>query len=616
MKRLVILLFFFAIQVLAFAQRKPFKFAFVSDTHIGSPDGKAEEDLRRTVADINATTGLAFVVLTGDITEMGTNDEIARAKAILDSLNIPWYILPGNHDTGWSESGGVTFTKVFGYSTFNFEYEGIRFIGCASGPYVRMSDGHIPREAVNWLDTLLHKIPATQPIIFLNHYPIDNSLDNWYEVTDRLMKKNTLAILCGHGHGNHAFTFDGIPGVMGRSNLRAKAAVGGYNVVSLDADSMYFTEKRPGTDFSRKWTAVNLHATDRSAAHLMIRPSYAINDSFPFVKPQWTFSAPANIASTPAVTKSFAFVGDLAGTMYALHMRDGTIAWKMQTGGSIFSSPAIESDRLVFGSGDGSVYCLNQKTGNLTWKFETRAAVLASPLIANKKVFIASSDHSFRCLEFATGNLLWEFNELKGSVVSTPVLSNGHIIFGSWDTYLYSLDAATGKLAWKWSNGSSVRNLSPASCIPVVKDGVVYIVAPDRFITAIDEKTGNTLWRSNESTVRESMGVSGDGKLIYGKTMQDTVVAFATGRNKQPAVWKMHVGFGYEHVPSMLKEKDGAVFFGTRNGVVYSIDPKKQSTNWAYKLDNSMVNTVRPLGSKKLMATTMDGKVELLHWSK
>ena len=55
------------------AQSKPFRFAFISDTHIGSPNGGAEEDLRRTVADINAMEGISFVVITGDITELGTN---------------------------------------------------------------------------------------------------------------------------------------------------------------------------------------------------------------------------------------------------------------------------------------------------------------------------------------------------------------------------------------------------------------------------------------------------------------------------------------------------------------------------------------------------------------
>jgi outer membrane protein assembly factor BamB len=98
--------------------------------------------------------------------------------------------------------------------------------------------------------------------------------------------------------------------------------------------------------------------------------------------------------------------------------------------------------------------------------------------------------------------------------------------------------------------------------------------------------------------------------LIYGKTMQDTLVAFAAGREARPALWKMHVGYGYEHAPSMLMEKEGKLFFGTRNGVVYAvvyaIDPAAQKIVWRYKLDNSMVNTVQVLNGKQVIVSTMD----------
>src|SRR5947209_5311534 len=197
--KLLALLFCLLFSLSNFAQKKSFRFAFISDTHIGSPNGGAEEDLRRTVADINSLKGVAFVVLTGDITELGKNVELVLAKRILDSLRVPYYIIPGNHDTGWSESGGLSFTQIFGNDKFHFVFNGIHFIGCASGPYVRMSDGHVPRSAVNWLDSTLKKIGDKDPIIFLNHYPLDNGLDNWYEVINRLKNKNTLLALCCHG---------------------------------------------------------------------------------------------------------------------------------------------------------------------------------------------------------------------------------------------------------------------------------------------------------------------------------------------------------------------------------------------------------------------------------
>lgn len=607
-KSLLLCILIFTV-LISHAQFKPCRFAFVSDTHIGSPNGGAEEDLRRTVRDINSRKDIAFVVLTGDITELGTNAEIKLAKQILDSLNVPWYIIPGNHDTGWSESGGVMFTTVFGYDKFSFEYNGIRFLGCASGPYVRMSDGHVPRDAVNWLDRELKKVKKDQPVIFLNHYPIDKDLDNWYEITDRLRMHNTWAILTGHWHTNKTIDSEGIPCVVGRSNLRAKAAVGGYNLVDIRSDSMIISEKKPGNNFLKQWTALALGVKKYDIRHSFPRPDFRMNDTFAQVKRTWTLASEANIISTPAVSGQNVFVGNQQGVMTCFSLKNGKAKWRFSTGGAIFSSPAVAGQSLVFGSGDGFIYCLQAKSGKLTWKAETGTAVLGSPLVYGDTVFIGGSDHSFRALQLSTGKLIWTFNELKGPVVSTPVLYQGKIIFGAWDRNLYALNAATGKPEWTWNNGSSVINYSPAACIPVTAGGVVYVVAPDRYITAIDAANGQTLWRNNDTRVRESIGISADGKWIYGKTMQDTMAVYAASREKQSASAKIHCGFGYEHVPSMLIEKDGLVYFGTKSGVVYCVNPTTQKVMWQHKIDNSMVNTVRVLNAHSIIASTMDGKV-------
>src|ERR1044072_2311983 len=112
MKKLFISLVFLHAFLLQ-AQIKSFRFVHISDTHIGSPNGAAEEDLRRTVRDINQMNDVAFVIITGDITELGTDRELHVAKTILDSLKLKYYIIPGNHDAGWSESGGVSFNRIF-----------------------------------------------------------------------------------------------------------------------------------------------------------------------------------------------------------------------------------------------------------------------------------------------------------------------------------------------------------------------------------------------------------------------------------------------------------------------------------------------------------------------
>lgn len=605
-----LLLFFLLVLEPSFAQ--DFKFAFITDVHIGA--STSEEDLQRTVEDLNGLSGIDFALVTGDVTEMGTDEEIAKAKEILDKLEIPYYTIPGNHDTGWSESGGVSFIREFGSDKFVFEHKGYKFIGCASGPYVRMSDGHIPRDAIVWLDKVLKETPKEQPIIFINHYPLDNSLDNWYEATDRLRKYNTQFAICGHGHRNREMDFEGIPGTMGRSNLRAKDEVGGYNIVEITKDKAIFSERNPGVGTREPWRTIPLGQRDYNLEKKFDRPAYTVNDSFPQVKKLWEWHSDANVISTPLYHEELAIFGNSTGKIEALSAKTGELQWEFQTGGGVFSSPASFEGLVIFGSGDGAIYALDSETGKQVWKTTTEASVLGSPLIQEGRVYIGGSDGQFRALDAETGEEIWKFEGLEGPVVSTPLYHDNKIIFGAWDKHLYALNAEDGSLAWKWDNGSPNRMFSPAMVIPVAHEGVIYIAAPDRYLTAIDADKGTTLWRTNEASVRESIGISENKELVFGKTMNDEIVAFRTNEEGPELAWRMDSGFGYDHVPSMLFEQEGEVVFGTRNGRVYSINPDTKTINWIHKIDNSMVNTIRLIGPNRLLVATMDGKVAILEW--
>ena len=405
MKRLflsILIIFIFLYQTNA----QTFKFAHVTDTHVGSETGEA--DLRRTIEDINNQKDLDFALFTGDITEMGTNKELETAGKLIRNLEIPYYIIPGNHDTGWSESGGAGFITEFNNDKFVFEHKDYKFIGCASGPYVRMSDGHIPRDAIVWLDSVLAHTSREKRIIFVNHYPLDNSLDNWYEAIDRLKEYNTQFAICGHGHRNKIFDFEGIPGIMGRSNLRAGDEVGGYNIVEIAEDTAYYRERIPGQQTLAAWAKIPLGRRNyKLSTEKFERPSYAMNDSFPQVKKVWEYHSDANVISTPAQLDGKIIFGNSTGRIEAISEKTGEPLWHYQTQGGIFSSPAAYKKTIILGSSDSKIYCLTSE-GALKWKKETGSSVLGSPVIKDGIVYIGGSDGSFRALNADTGEQLWE----------------------------------------------------------------------------------------------------------------------------------------------------------------------------------------------------------------
>src|ERR1022692_72628 len=170
------------------AETAPFRFAWLSDTHVGS--GTGEQDLRAAVIDINSLTGLSFVVHSGDVTEYGSREQLRLAKDLLDGIKIPIHVIPGNHDTKWSESGATDFLRLWPEDRFVFEHGGFCFIGMHEGPLMKMGDGHWAPQDVRWLEETLKKLPKDQPIIFITHYPIDDGIANWYVVLDLLKQYN------------------------------------------------------------------------------------------------------------------------------------------------------------------------------------------------------------------------------------------------------------------------------------------------------------------------------------------------------------------------------------------------------------------------------------------
>lgn len=593
-----------------------FKFAHISDTHIGS--NNAEEDLRRTIQNINNDSSIKFVILSGDITDFGSDAEFRLAKQILDSLNKSWYIVPGNHDSNWSESGTNSFKKIFGSETFKFMYGGYLFLGTACGPNMRMSPGQVSRENILWLESELNNLKDKNvPVIYMNHYPIDTSLNNWFEVIDRLKKRNIQLIICGHGHSNRVLNFEGIPGIMGRSNLRARNPVGGYNIVTIKNGTVTYEECNPLTNEQKQWAQVKLndHNFTSDTTHYF-RPSYIINSKYKNVKTTWQFKDESDIGSGAAIIKNFVIASNSNGSIYALNLKTGKKAWSYTTRGKIYSTPVIEDNLVVAASTDNNIYCLNTSTGKLIWKFETQKPIVANALIKNKTVYIGSSDGHFRAIDLYNGNLKWDFDGVKGFVVTTPLFYNNKIYFGSWGTEFYALNAETGSLAWKWNNGSPNRMFSPAACYPVATGGKVFIVAPDRYMTVFDAETGNVIWRKNDpaNRVRESMGLSKDSTLIYSKTMEGELIGISTSSPDMNITWRSNTALNYEIAPTAIVEFQNTIYVPSNSGVVVAVNRNDGSILWKYKISNALITSIVPVAKNKVIVTSMDGNVTFLEY--
>ena len=587
-----------------------FSFALLTDTHISTSNPRPMEDLQRSIADINQNPEIEFVVVTGDLTESGDRASIEAIKAALEQLHVPFYAASGNHETTWSESGVMDFSRVFGDSRFAFSHNGMYFIGFNSGPVIRMADGHVAPQDIAWLKHNLDSVSKAgdTPIFVFTHYPLKNGdVDNWYDVTDVLRQHNVQCVMGGHYHRNLVFDCDGIADVLNRSNMRGNDTINGYSIITV-TDSIRFHEKRIGQAMQH-WLSLPFGKKKYGVSDASLRPDFSVNKAYKQVKRVWHKSLRGGIYSTPVTDGKSLFVGDDVGVMYSIDQKTGATNWTFDTGMRIVGSPAVSDGVVVFGSTNYNIYGLDAKTGEELWHMATNQAVMGAATIHEGIAYIGGGDGRMFAIDIHTGKVKWTFDELKNYVLTRPLVYEDKLYFGTWDTHFYSLNLADGSLVWKWNNGKSNPKLSPASVWPVAANGKVFITAPDRYFTCLDAETGAEVWRTNAYKVRETVGLSEDGKTVYSKCMWDTIVALDATCDDVQLRWASHADFGYEHNPAMPLEKDGTLWVSTKNGLLLGMDAQTGEVRWRHKIGNSILNTPLPLSGKDCIFTSSEGTI-------
>jgi predicted phosphodiesterase len=580
------------------------KFAWITDTHIGSPD--AEKDLVRIIKDINEQD-IRFVIITGDITEKGQTDELIQAKNILSDLKYPYFIISGNHDTKWSESGCTKFTVLFGDDKFIFNYQDYCFIGLNSGIPLKGGGGHISAKDLDWLNNKLSKLNPETKIIFAVHHQLDGEIDNYREVISQFFRFKKVFVIVGHGHTNRAYDFGGIKGAMGRSAL-SKGKNPGYNLVTLSGDSIEIQT----IDFSENkiWYRNSILKSNQQEKAKLI--SQVELNKFKEI-----FDSKNTLVKTGIFHRNKLFISDLSGFVYSLDL-NGKLLWKSYFPTSFFARPIVYKNNLIVCGTDGKIYFLNLYNGKLKKNVQLSSSIVASPIILQNKLIVFSNDGCINFIELK--DLITKSYKIAGkNFESIPAVKDDKIIIGNWDSFLYSIKTIfedSNLINWKWTENKNFY-YSPAVCTPLIDNfNRVFVSTPDKFISGIDFYSGNTVFRSNEYNSWESIGMNESKNLLLIKSLNDTIYALDLTDSIPKLKWKKNLSYGLDTNPIQLSIAKGKVFVPAKNGYLYILDEQNGELLNSFFFGHSRLNDVIFVNDNLILISNMDGKIFKLTMNK
>lgn len=219
-----------------------------------------------------------------------------------------------------------------------------------------------------------------------------------------------------------------------------------------------------------------------------------------------------------------AIVTGLRGEVAALDLSNGALLWKADIGSVVNAPAAVGPQSVALRTADGRLVVLNSSNGERQWSDARPVPPLSlqgtsQPILMQDAVLAGFDNGDFAAYELGSGRRLFTVNvalpsgrndvERMVDVDSTPLFDRGVIYALAYQGRLVAIDAATAQVVWA-SKMSGFSNIT-------LDATAIYLTDANSHLLAIDRRSGRTLWSQDALHAR---GVSAplvlNGQLIVG----------------------------------------------------------------------------------------------------
>ncbi|MCA1922593.1 outer membrane protein assembly factor BamB [Buttiauxella noackiae] len=322
----------------------------------------------------------------------------------------------------------------------------------------------------------------------------------------------------------------------------------------------------------------------------------------------------------PAWQDGNIYAADRRGTVKAVNADDGKEVWSVDLSEktNFYSSnlPAllsggvtVDGAHVYIGSEKAQVYALNTSDGSIAWQSKAAGEVLSRPVVSDGLVLVHTSNGQLQAFDETDGAVKWTVNldmpalSLRGE--SAPAVAFGAAIVGGDNGRVSAVLMKQGQLIWQQrisqaTGATEIDRLNDVDTTPVIVNGVVYALAYNGNLTALDLRSGQVMWKRELGSVNDFIV---DANRIFLVDQNDRVVAL--NADGGVTLWTQSDLLHRNLTSPVLY--NGYLVVGDSEGYMHWINADDGRFVAQQKVDSSGFQTEPVVASDKLLIQAKDG---------
>lgn len=240
---------------------------------------------------------------------------------------------------------------------------------------------------------------------------------------------------------------------------------------------------------------------------------------------------------SPVIEAGFAYAADASGEVVKLDINSGKQEWRVNAGEKLSGGVGVGGSLVLVGTSKGVVYAYDN-AGKLQWKSKLSSEVLSAPRYFDGIVIVRTNDNRIYGINAEDGSRKWVYDRTSPALTLRSsaglVVDGGAVYAGFGGGKLIALRADNGKLLWEASVAqpkgvTEIERIADITSLPVLDGPLVYAVAYQGRIAAIDRISGRVIWNRDISSLN---GISvEDGRIFVPHSMGSVyALDYTTGK--------------------------------------------------------------------------------------
>ncbi len=314
---------------------------------------------------------------------------------------------------------------------------------------------------------------------------------------------------------------------------------------------------------------------------------------------------------TPVVEAGYAYAASAAGELLKLDASNGSQAWRVNIGQKITGGVGVGGSLVMVGTQGGLVYAYDI-SGKLQWKVKLSSEVLSAPKYFDGLVIVRTGDSRIFGINANDGSRKWVYERTTPALTlrsSAGVLVDGGVVYAGFaGGKLAAIRADNGKMLWEVSVAqpkgvTEIERIADITSLPVVDGPLIYAVAYQGKIAAVDRASGRVVWNRDISSLS---GLSTEDARIFVSHAMGSVYAldYSTGKT----FWRQ-AALKNRNLTSPLP-MGSLVAVGDLEGYVHFLSREDGAISSRIKTNNGAVMPqMAQINSNTLLAQTRDGGI-------